>query len=880
MADHHETSAAMESMVDDDMEDVLPTGDVATEEYDARYLTRYDSQSDDAEGDAHNYVQDGDHDMERADLSDGDTTTSGVGYTSRDSFDNQPIVELETLRNAHSIDGDRTPSTNSRSPSVSAADNNDQDDQGSDVDAELREENRQLEAVDDISSDSSDDASISSGDEASVKPVSQPNPPPSSEPQPSVSGSESEGQVSGSPSSSRKKSKKSKKSKNKKAGEKAFRPTNPLDSIPMMSAPNRPFSSIGKACKFFGCSKADLTEFCYTALLSPFTELQVDLANAVPETTKSNWASIRGILTTEQKKQNASWMRRRSPDTSSWTSTMFIARFVNDLRDRLFEDEDAKFRDLGTPPSMRNDRAFALYTAFVGLQTGAEKRAAKKMGAPGTESAKATPKKKPRAAKKDGSALSEELVHDEDEHGSSPNGPDPHDVSSPSGPEPQALPTPGPAASKAKPNTPKIKTRRGILNAQKPKPTSNATLIEQLKRDQPLHPEDGEISKEVTAAHWRKLKGDDVDLNPLKHWFIRDGEETRLIGAGHLIGIDRHRKVDFKDNLEYDRKNCSPSVLGSLISADVDAVNQPEDDEPTVMDETVTVSTEVPAAGPTVNPAGEPVVRAETPPPPSRVGRRSRLKGPTRLDPSKPVPESNKAKPGVSLPTPTNAALTEAERKERNDAAYERWRLLTSLCGYRNELGQDILQESGVIVDGLFEIADELQADGAATVDRRDMKSGNPKRDTPESILPVDLNDSEFRARQREFLSHTARDETSKRVYRHSLSDLHVARRSKPILPGQSDGSLMWNQTTFAAKACKAARKRLVEGKGAKGLMNGDDTGMGKTLAGAATILNVSARPDRLSSRKVQVYCTDFGKNLNFPGGACTWLFGVGADWF
>lgn len=108
-------------------------------------------------------------------------------------------------------------------------------------------------------------------------------------------------------------------------------------------------------------------------------------------------------------------------------------------------------------------------------------------------------------------------------------------------------------------------------------------------------------------------------------------------------------------------------------------------------------------------------------------------------------------------------------------------------------------------------------------------------------VMPaIDLNDEDFRARQKLFMGAQATHTFTAEELRTAMSELHIATRSKPIIPGQRKGkTLIWNQILAAARIKRMAMRRYLHGSGYQGTMICDDTGMGKTNSALAGLLAV-----------------------------------------
>jgi hypothetical protein len=151
----------------------------------------------------------------------------------------------------------------------------------------------------------------------------------------------------------------------------------------------------------------------------------------------------------------------------------------------------------------------------------------------------------------------------------------------------------------------------------------------------------------------------------------------------------------------------------------------------------------------------------------------------------------------------------------------------------------DRVMETDEPVEGISLVGEET---GREMVDELDTspstKQGNMKTGI-DAFAAIDLNDDEFRERQRKLMNMFVAKQTTAEELAQAMTDLHIARRCMPMVPGQTSKNLIWNQVMAAAKIARMAMERLTTGKGLQGTLITDDTGLGKTNSALAGMLAV-----------------------------------------
>jgi hypothetical protein len=94
-----------------------------------------------------------------------------------------------------------------------------------------------------------------------------------------------------------------------------------------------------------------------------------------------------------------------------------------------------------------------------------------------------------------------------------------------------------------------------------------------------------------------------------------------------------------------------------------------------------------------------------------------------------------------------------------------------------------------------------------------------------DAFAAIDLNDDEFRGRQRKLMNIFVAEQTTAEELAQAMTDLHIAQRCMPMVPGQTSKNLIWNQVMAAARIARMAMERLRTGRGLQGTLICDDTG-------------------------------------------------------
>lgn len=170
------------------------------------------------------------------------------------------------------------------------------------------------------------------------------------------------------------------------------------------------------------------------------------------------------------------------------------------------------------------------------------------------------------------------------------------------------------------------------------------------------------------------------------------------------------------------------------------------------------------------------------------------------------------------------------------------WKVLAHLAGMKDIYADAVadLIDNGERLGGLEHITDALRDDAASNVDRTMFKTKehetplrkakNPAATDVEDTRPLiglDALDPEFQEQQAKMMQATGKEVTSAEEYQECLTDLHIAKRSLPYIPGQTGQPSMWNQVVASAKMKRVARKSFLTGKGRRGGLITDETGLG-----------------------------------------------------
>jgi hypothetical protein len=162
----------------------------------------------------------------------------------------------------------------------------------------------------------------------------------------------------------------------------------------------------------------------------------------------------------------------------------------------------------------------------------------------------------------------------------------------------------------------------------------------------------------------------------------------------------------------------------------------------------------------------------------------------------------------------------------------------------------DQVMETAEPVEGISLVGEET---GREMVDELDTspwtKQGN-MRTGVDAFAAIDLNDGDFRRQQRELMRIFATKRTTAEELAQAMTDLHIARRCMPMVPGQASKNLIWNQIGAAARISNMAMARLRTGRGLQGTLICDDTGLGKTNSALAGMLAVRICVVRNGPRK------------------------------
>lgn len=318
-------------------------------------------------------------------------------------------------------------------------------------------------------------------------------------------------------------------------------PPNPLSSTEVMNDARKPYESYAKLCPYFAHEKAAFKEVVDTLVWQHYLQLQTDLHDAIEVSARPNWLTIRKTILAEMTKDR-SFLSLRLVDTAGWTPTEFIARFVHEIRGVLFEGESSPYRHLPFDKLFKLDRSYAIMRLFDTVLA---------------NNANNKKKKEKKEKKRGGKAATVTDVEDEGEPVTAAD----DALSLPVHAEPPALTAK--LGSRIRLKT--VKKSAPLLPAEHTVPQADKDRAEMIKA-QPLASVK-HFERQLPARWHRKVQGNDVEENPLKHWFVRndkEGKTARLIGAGHLNGIDRNASVDWEDGGRIDRKNCSPAALLQL----------------------------------------------------------------------------------------------------------------------------------------------------------------------------------------------------------------------------------------------------------------------------------------------------------------------------
>jgi len=472
----------------------------------------------------------------------------------------------------------------------------------------------------------------------------------------------------------------------------------------------------------------------------------------------------------------------------------WVIWLVHQIRVVLFDLSTSPFADLGLDNEHRVDRAFTIYMRLrandlIGTHAPGSNK-------PGKQATKRTPKQQ----------LSEEYVESsgvEDNPGSAENTPGTPEQEE----EADSTPQPSEKARGKRPArtagaepvpsvpAPKIKYKKASAGKTAPKQTAvKAPKLSSLKGNAGLpRTPNAERLRTMTfkcgplqtgptsAAALGDLEGDDLDENPMKHWFYKlDGTDSaRLIGADHLWGVDPNQVVDWLDENKVDPHNASPDKVKEFYAS---------------------IGKEVPKW---LNPSAH-------------------LAGAGATD-----TRSAEAQILANLsaePTPELQRLRNAHA-----ATYDVLDMLTGGSSRTDVFGKARPLNTETTVQ------DETETEAVGETDK---EADAP--DTLGGISSLGIDDIAFRARQKQVQDMMDIKDVSADEYEKSLSRLNIRHRSHPLMPGSKSRPLLWCQITAAAKFVDTATTRRRTGKGANGDIYADSTGLGKTDGGIATILQVS----------------------------------------
>jgi hypothetical protein len=356
------------------------------------------------------------------------------------------------------------------------------------------------------------------------------------------------------------------------------------------------------------------------------------------------------------------------------------------------------------------------------------------------------------------------------------------------------------SGSKAKPRKPKKAARQQKADVKgKGKATDGSGDVEMqdvdaddvFSSDAEEGPDDDDVVVPTTtsAADLRGSMGNDTSQNPWWRHFVRGANGTaHVIGSEHLLHVDADAEVDWEDQGRIDPKNNTSRLVVQYLQELWES--DPMSAEAYYEHLKVIAKTDI------FSKKHLALINGEE---------------------ANPAADKNEIISGM-FPA--------------DHVAEKRHKLLHQLTGYsrHNTYLQDLMQHSDVLAErNLADIHDSVAheaGDGLETWSN-------------ETLVPIDTDDKEWRETQSTLLSAFTQGTITAETFRNALSKLHIAHRSHPTLPGQSERSLLWPQVLFIFAATVAARKRIMTGTGSAGLTCADATGIGKTIGALGTVLSV-----------------------------------------
>lgn len=514
------------------------------------------------------------------------------------------------------------------------------------------------------------------------------------------------------------------------------------------------------------------------------------------------------------------------PDTRSWDVSDWLVRYVYFARLKLFAVGDpSSYAAAGIPETLHDDRAYSTWLLLYKWRASAEKQAANKPGGAtkkplSVSRAKQGGKEPPTETGPSTAQFSDDLGAEEDDNREAAT--DDDGALEPLGLDEEEVAAylchiaeQEEAAKKAVVKPTRKAHLQPIVQAA-PTDTHEAFLRDFTFAAGSMELNFGDLSYRRQPRPLREMVdpvGDDNPENPMaKHFYRISGdpdENARLIGSDHLFEISRNRKVDFVDNHRIDRKNCSTHLLADYVK-----VLRATDNEQA---EKVVKEVELAAK------AGD-------------IFAQKHLKV---LRPDSET-EREAAQKALSGMFPEGHKFTDVRRA------------LLIRCSQYDKKSKElrgVMADAQIVSDITGKVADSNENEDDIVLDPKEVSSGVPVRESPahamsdtkdNKLVEIDTDDPAWRKRQSELLGAFVSPMVKKNEYRASLSALHVQYRSEPKMPGQTGPSLLWSQTVGIAKGLKLARNRILTGKGPRGILVADSTGLGKSNIGLGVVLAVS----------------------------------------